>query len=64
VEHEERFEDDRQSIKGDLDELEQQGDELGERSEELGEKVEEGREDFAAKQESPEVPGAQPDDES
>jgi hypothetical protein len=56
-EHAERQE---QEIKGDLDELDQQGEQLEERGEELEEHVDDLREDWDRKAGSPEAPGAQP----
>ena len=57
MEHTERFDDERQAIKEDLDELEQQGDEMDEGTDELQQDTEEVAEDFETKRNSSEVPG-------
>jgi chromosome segregation ATPase len=62
VEHVERQNKREQEIKGDLDELEQQGDRMDERANELEKEVDDAREDLERKQQSPEAPGLQPDD--
>ena len=62
MEHVERFEEQRQEIKGDLDDLEKKGDEMDERTDELEAGTDEVAEDFEAKRSSSDVPGAPPSD--
>ena len=64
MEHVERQEEREQDLKDDLDQLEEQGDQLEKRKDEFGEKVGDVREEFESKQDSPEAPGLQPDDET
>jgi hypothetical protein len=52
-----------QEIKKDLDELDDKGDQLDERSDEFEKEVGDAREDFESKQQSADVPGAQPPEE-
>jgi ABC-type transporter Mla subunit MlaD len=50
VEHVERQDEREQEIKGDLDQLEQQGDQMDERTDELEKKVDAARKEFAREQ--------------
>lgn len=61
MEHVERQEERERAIKGDIDQLEHQGDELDQRGEQVQEDIDQTREEFRRKQESDDVPGAQPE---
>lgn len=60
VEHVERQNEREDEIAGDVEQLEHQGDELEEHGEDLDKQIDETREEWQRKQQSQDVPGAQP----
>jgi hypothetical protein len=56
-------EDPEQEIKSDLDKLDQKAEQMDERTDEFEQQVGDAREDFESKQQSTDVPGAQPPEE-
>jgi hypothetical protein len=64
VEHVERQEERERELRGDAEQLENQGDEMEEKSERLDEQIDDVREEWERKRESSEAPGAPPREDS
>jgi TolA-binding protein len=62
VEHVERLDEREKEIRGDTDDLDRQADELEQRGSEVDGEIDEAREEFARRQQSSDVPGAQEPD--
>jgi hypothetical protein len=63
VEHVERQEERENQLRSDMDELDQTGDQLEQERERVDEQIGETREEWERKQNSEDVPGAQPEDQ-
>lgn len=59
MEHEERLDEQEQSLRDDADELERQGNKMDARTDDLQGEVDDAREEFGRQQKAEDVPGAQ-----
>jgi chromosome segregation ATPase len=64
VEHVERQDEREQELRSEVDDLEEQGDDLEEKGDRLEHQIDDARDEFESKKQSPEVPGAQDQDDS